>query len=85
MAEATVNALDYSDSKVEYPDISMVQKKISVPKEAEAPVVVGTKAGEAIYRLNGEQIGTVPILYASNVEKAFYRDYVKKAVTAFLL
>jgi len=66
-------------------DISMVQKKISVPKEAEAPVVVGTKAGEAIYRLTGEQIGTVPILYASNVEKAFYRDYVKKAVTAFLL
>ena len=66
-------------------DISMVQKRISVPKEAEAPVVAGTKAGEAIYRLNGEQIGTVPILYASNVEKAFYRDYVKKAVTAFLL
>lgn len=26
MAEATVNALDYSDSKVEYPDISKVQK-----------------------------------------------------------
>lgn len=26
MAEATVNALDYSDSKVEYPDISRVQK-----------------------------------------------------------
>ena len=66
-------------------DISMVQKRISVPKEAEAPVVAGTKAGEAIYRLNGEQIGTVPILYANNVEKAFYRDYVKKAVTAFLL
>ena len=26
MAEATVNALDYSNSKVEYPDISRVQK-----------------------------------------------------------
>lgn len=26
MAEATVNALDYSDSKVEYPDLSLVQK-----------------------------------------------------------
>ena len=24
MAEATVNALDYSDSKVEYPDISRI-------------------------------------------------------------
>lgn len=32
MAEATVNALDYSNSKVEYPDISMVQKW---PKEYE--------------------------------------------------
>lgn len=29
MAEATVNALDYSDSKVEYPDISIVQKFIA--------------------------------------------------------
>lgn len=27
MAEATVNALDYSDSKVEYPDISSLNKK----------------------------------------------------------
>lgn len=35
MAEATVNALDYSDSKVEYPDISMVQKW---PKEILLPL-----------------------------------------------
>lgn len=34
MAEATVNALDYSDSKVEYPDISRVQKW---PKEIILP------------------------------------------------
>lgn len=34
MAEATV-ALDYSDSKVEYPDISMVQKW---PKEIILPL-----------------------------------------------
>lgn len=34
MAEATVNALDYSDSKVEYPDISIVQKW---PKEIILP------------------------------------------------
>lgn len=27
MAEATVNALDYSDSKVEYPDISIHYKQ----------------------------------------------------------
>lgn len=35
MAEATVNALDYSDSKVEYPDISRVQKW---PKEIILPL-----------------------------------------------
>lgn len=35
MAEATVNALDYSDSKVEYPDISSVQKW---PKEIILPL-----------------------------------------------
>lgn len=35
MAEAPVNALDYSDSKVEYPDISMVQKW---PKEIILPL-----------------------------------------------
>lgn len=35
MAEATVNALDYSNSKVEYPDISMVQKW---PKEIILPL-----------------------------------------------
>lgn len=29
MAEATVNALDYSDSKVEYPDIYLIQKFIA--------------------------------------------------------
>ena len=56
----------------------MVRKGFLSQKRQSKPVVAGTKAGEAIYRLNGEQIGTVPILYASNVEKAFYRDYVKK-------
>lgn len=35
MAEAIVNALDYSNSKVEYPDISMVQKW---PKEIILPL-----------------------------------------------
>lgn len=35
MAEAPVNALDYSDSKVEYPDISRVQKW---PKEIILPL-----------------------------------------------
>nr|UVN10189.1 MAG: hypothetical protein [Bacteriophage sp.] len=40
MAEATVNALDYSDSKVEYPDISMVQKW---PKEIILPCMICIK------------------------------------------
>lgn len=40
MAEATVNALDYSDSKVEYPDISMVQKWPNEPKKCKSVTVI---------------------------------------------
>ena len=36
-------------------------------------------------RLNGETIGTVPILFSENVEKAVYRDYVLKVLAYFLL
>lgn len=45
MAEATVNALDYSDSKVEYPDISIVQKW---PKEIILPLYIKY----SVFRIN---------------------------------
>lgn len=49
MAEATVNALDYSDSKVEYPDISIVQKW---PKEIILPLYDLYKKKYSVFRIN---------------------------------
>ncbi|MDO4292225.1 MAG: D-alanyl-D-alanine carboxypeptidase family protein [Eubacteriales bacterium] len=77
-------ASGFSYLDVDGNDISMVQKSLSLPEQTQAPVKAGEKAGEAQYRLNGQSIGSVPVLYAASVEKAVYRDYVKK-VFAFLL
>ncbi|MDO5389494.1 MAG: D-alanyl-D-alanine carboxypeptidase family protein [Eubacteriales bacterium] len=61
-----------------------VEKKIVLPKEAKAPIKKGDKAGEAVYYLNGEEIGRVDILYKADVEKASFVDYLKKAGKRFL-
>lgn len=66
-------------------DVEMIQKDVKLPENVQAPVRAGEKAGEAIYRLNGEVIGNVSILYAASVSKAVYRDYVLKIMGYFLL
>lgn len=62
-----------------------VEKSIELPENAVAPVVKGTEAGRAVYLLNGAEIGSVPILYESNVAKAVYRDYLFKIMEFYLL
>ena len=61
-----------------------VEKKIVIPEETKAPIKKGDKAGEAVYYLNGEEIGRVHILYKKNVEKASFADYLRKAGKRFL-
>lgn len=70
---------------VEGNDVTMIQKKLNLPSLTKAPVQAGEKAGEASYSLNGEVIGTVPVLYAASIPKARYRDCVLKIVGYFLL
>ncbi len=43
----------------------------------------GDIVGKAVYTLNGKEIGSVDILFADTVEKATYRDYVKKVFRIF--
>lgn len=66
-------------------DVEMIQKHLELPESVAAPVRAGEKAGEAQYVLNGQIVGTVPILFAASVEKAVYRDYVIKIMRYFLL
>lgn len=75
----------FSYLDVEGNDIEMIQKHLEVAESVEAPIKAGEKAGEAQYVLNGQIIGTVPILFAASVKKAVYRDYVKKIMGYFLL
>lgn len=66
-------------------DLSQTEKIISLPETVQAPVEKGTPAGEAIYKLGEEKIGSVTIIYLEDVEKAGYKDYLKKAFGRILL
>ncbi|HJA92993.1 MAG TPA: D-alanyl-D-alanine carboxypeptidase [Candidatus Eisenbergiella merdipullorum] len=66
-------------------DLNSVEKVLNLPEEVTAPIEAGQKAGEAVYRLNGETLGTVNVLYAQSVAAAAYRDYLKKVLAYFLL
>lgn len=66
-------------------DLSRVEKIISLPEYAQAPLKEGMAVGEAVYMLDGKKLGSVPIIYLETVEKAVYKDYLKKAFLRFLL
>ncbi len=66
-------------------DLSAVEKVMELPETVQAPVVKGAEAGRARYLLNGTEIGSVPVVYAEDVEKALYVDYLKKVFGGFLL
>jgi len=65
--------------------LDKIIKEIKLPEAAEAPVWQGEKVGESIYYLNGEEIGRVSILFADDVEKAVYKDYLFRVLGMFLL
>ncbi len=62
-----------------------VEKIISLPEQVQAPVKAGDVAGEAIYLLAGNKLGSVPILFQEDVPEAVYKDFVRKAFGEFLL
>lgn len=64
--------------------LDQVEKVLQLPEVVQAPVVQGTQAGKAAYLLNGQEIGSVPILFSANVEKAIFRDYVWEIFKYFL-
>lgn len=66
-------------------NLSLVEKVLELPAQIQAPAMEGEQAGRARYLLNGEEIGSVPILYGATVEKADYFDYLKKVFRHFML
>lgn len=64
-------------------DLSSIEKTILLPTEIEAPVAQGDAIGEAVYKLNGQRIGSVSILSDVTIEKAGYKDYLAKVWKLF--
>ena len=65
--------------------LDSVEKIISLPEQVQAPVKAGDVAGEAIYLLAGNKLGSVPILFKEDIPEAVYRDFLLKAFREFLL
>lgn len=66
-------------------NLNDIEKEISLPEVIKAPVAEGDAIGEAVYKLNGNRIGSVSILAAKGVEKAEYLDYLRKVWLKFLV
>ncbi len=64
-------------------DLGGIEKTISLPEEVRAPVKRGDAIGEAVYKLNGQRIGSVSILADVTIDKAGYKDYLVKVWKLF--
>lgn len=64
-------------------DLSAVEKELKLPESVNAPVTEGETAGQAVYRIGGEEIGRVAVLYDASVEKAGFGDYFKKVLGVY--
>lgn len=66
-------------------DLSNVERRVELPEQVEAPISAGDTAGKVHYLIDGEELGSIPILYQEDVPKAGYKDYLRKTMDIFLL
>lgn len=66
-------------------DLTAIQKKIQLKEKLDAPVKEGEQAGEIIYYLGKDKIGSIPIITKTGVKKMEYEDAVKQSLVSFLL
>ena len=76
--EGTFSYLDTAGN-----DLSLIERKLSLPEEIEAPVAQGKEAGTLHYTLNGKEIGSIRVLYDTTIPKATYQDYFHETLTYF--
>ncbi len=75
----------FSYLDIEGRDLSQITKEIRIQKECKAPIEEGQVAGEVVYSLNGEWIGSVPLLYGESVPGVNYLHALKKILGAYIL
>jgi D-alanyl-D-alanine carboxypeptidase (penicillin-binding protein 5/6) len=55
-----------------------IEKELELPEQIVAPCNEGDTVGRLVYRMNGEEIGSVNITLAESVEKAGFFDYLSR-------
>lgn len=65
-------------------DFSGIEKSVIFSDSLTAPVAEGDVVGSIFYRLNGKELGNIPIKAAESVREARYSDYLKKVWKQFL-
>ena len=58
-------------------DFSGMERELMLEKDVNAPVKAGDRLGTLSYRLNGEEVGNIPVIAAQNVDTAGFADYMK--------
>ncbi len=65
--------------------LNNIEKEIELDEPVRAPVKTGDVLGRAVYRLDGNEIGSVDIVAKDSVAKAGFPDYMLRAVRALML
>lgn len=60
-------------------DFSLIEKHFEWEEEITAPLEKGDQVGEYVYTLDGNRIGSVPVVMAEDAPKAGYLDYLNLA------
>lgn len=66
-------------------NLNSIEKEIVLDEPIPAPVRKGAVLGKAVYRLDGEEIGSVDIVAGGNVSKAGFPDYLLQVLDALML
>ncbi len=66
-------------------DVRGVIKKTELPEGMEAPLKEGDVVGKTVYYLDGKEVGSCDIICFQSIEKAMYKDYLKKVFHKILL
>ena len=66
-------------------DFSKIEKSYKYQETLEAPIAEGTEVGKIVYTLDEKEIGSVAIIAAETIEKAYYIDYLKRVFLKYLI
>ncbi len=66
-------------------DFTKIEKRYQYKELLEAPVAEGEEVGKIIYTLDGQEIGSVAVIAAETVEKAYYVDYLIRVFRKYLI